>query len=174
MPLQAAGRKPQGGHADRLIERQVVVLVHVDGRGGGRGDGDAGGEGDARRAADLAGEEPGHRRGQRTDDRERNGRREGRGSQQPHRRQLDDRRQRHPVRVARDRQHRIGWDAPADVDERPDEVDVETRPGVEGASHVHVVVRVGVGGIGMHAEENGPDDQGKGVQSDGDPHGEAA
>jgi hypothetical protein len=45
---------------------------------------------------------------------------------------------------------------------------------MERPGHVDVVIRIRVGGVGMHAEQNGPNRQAKRIQSDGDAHGVAA
>src|SRR5664280_3456036 len=68
----------------------------------------------------------------------------------------------------------MGRDPAADVDERPDEVDVEALPGVEGAGHVHVVVRVRIGGVRMQAEYDRANGHGERKQSEGNTHGRAA
>ncbi len=135
----------------------------------------AGRQGDSVARPDFAGQEPGHRRRQRPDEQERDRRRQRRGAEQPHRRQLHDRRERHPVGVARDRQHRLGRDSAAHVHERPDEVDVEAVPGLQRPGHVDVVVRSrDRRRPGAARTATARADQGERIQSDGDPHGVAA
>jgi hypothetical protein len=68
----------------------------------------------------------------------------------------------------------VGRDPAADVDERPDEVDVEALPGVKSAGHVHVVVRVRVCGVRMQPEYDRANGDGERKESDGDTHGTAA
>jgi hypothetical protein len=172
-PLRPGGQ-PQRGQAERLVQRQVVRLGHEEGCGCRHGDGDAGGEGDARRAADLAGEQPGHRSRERADDRERDRRGPGR----------------------RPRSHIVGsWMIAASgiqwallgigsiglAGMRPptstnDQMKSMLKPcsGVQRPGHVDVVVRVGVGGVRVQPEHDAPNDQGERIESEGDPHGEAA
>ena len=76
--------------------------------------------------------------------------------------------------VARDREGRIDRDTPPDVHERPYEVDIEAVTKLKGSSHVDVVVRIGVGSVRVQPEQDRPHDHGQRVESDGDPHGEAA
>ena len=76
--------------------------------------------------------------------------------------------------VARDGKGGIGRDLAADVYERPDEVDVETSPGVQGAGDVGVVVRVRVGGKREQPEYDRSNGHGERKEGDEFPHGEAA
>ena len=63
--------------------------------------------------------------------------------------------ERHPVRVRRDRQDRVGREPAADLGEDPHEVDGEAVARRELPGDVDVVGGVGVGGVG----EPGPDDE---------------
>ena len=57
----------------------------------------------------------------------------------------------------------MGGNPAADVDERVDEVDVEAVASLQRAGHVHVVGRVGVRGVRVHAEDNASHEQGEGI-----------
>ena len=104
------------------------------------------------------------------DERERQRGREARLAQQPDERHLDERRQRHPVGVGRDRQDRVRRDRPADLGEDPDEVDVEAVARRELPGHVHVVERVRVGRVREEGRRHHPRDEREQVQGDGNPH----
>ena len=56
-------------------------------------------------------------------------------------------------------QVRIGGQDAAGLDEGPDEVDVESLARVERARDVDVVVRIGVRGVRIEGDEDGPDDE---------------
>ncbi len=86
-------------------------------------------------------------------------------------RDLDDRRQRHPVGVRRDRQGRDRRDLAADLGEDPDEVDVEALAGVQGARDVHVVRGIRVGRVREMPDQEPADDEGEPVQEQGGTHG---
>ena len=64
----------------------------------------------------------------------------------------------------------IGRQDAAGLHERPDEIDVESLARVERARDVHVVVRVGVRGVRIEGDEDGPDDEREREKADGDAH----
>ena len=141
-PARPAGRRPRTARPEpfrpraaihrepsdqRLVEREVVGLDEVD-RGEQRDrDQDPGADG-------APGARPASRAiaqvsGAASEPMSANGAAEAQATSPKTRqeRDLDHRRQRHPVRVRGDRQDRIGRDLAADLGEDPDEVDVEAR-----------------------------------------------
>ena len=93
----------------------------------GQGDEHAGRRGHEPRGPRVPRDRPGERSGERADDRERQRGRHRRRSEQPDERHLDQRRERHPVGVGRDRQDRDRRDPAADLREDPDDVHAEAR-----------------------------------------------
>ena len=170
-PTKGTGRHPQRGDDQRLVEREVVGLRHVD--GGQQRDRHEHARPDRheRSGARVPGDGPGQRRGDRADERERERRCPGDVTEDRQERDLDDRRQRHPVGVGRDRQGRDGRDLAADLGEDPDEVDVEPLAGVEGTRDVHVVRGIGVCRVREMPDEQRPDEEGEPIQQQRGTHG---
>ncbi len=79
-------------------------------------------------------------------------------------RDLDEGRERHPVRVRGDGQGRVGGDRPTHLGEDPDEVDVEAVTGQQRVRDVDVIGRVGVGREREVPDEHHPDGEGEPVQ----------
>ena len=150
VPSQPARRQPQRAGDQRLVEREVVRLGHVDeatapaapsgrprrlprtdGAPASRAIAQVSGAASAPMSANGSG---------------------GRASAVGPSSQMNGtwtmRRQRHPVRVRRDRQGRVGRDRAADLGEDPDEVDVEAvAPRASSPGDVDVVGRVRVGRV---------------------------
>ena len=72
--------------------------------------------------------------------------------------------------VARNREVRDGRNASADLDEDPDEVDVEAVAGSQRVRNLDVVIRIRIGRIGEQGEEYESDGKRKREQEQGDPH----
>ena len=66
--------------------------------------------------------------------------------------------------VAWDRQDRMGRERPAEIDEGPDEVMIETVAGLERPRHVDVVVGIHVRGVWKEADQGQPHDDGEHVK----------
>ena len=79
--------------------------------------------------------------------RERQCRRPRRRRRRPPEGDLDERRERHPVGVRGDRQHRVRREVTADLGEDPDQVDAESVAGHERSGHVDVIEGIRVGRV---------------------------
>ncbi len=161
--LEATRPHPEGPDDERLIEREVVRLGHVD-----RGQRPGPRRGRRRpwpRSArpGVAGDGPGEGRGHRADQGERQGRRPGRRAHQPDERHLDERGEGHPMRVRRDGEGRVRRDDPADLGKDPDGIDGESVPGGQGPRDVHVVERIGIRRVRKVPDEHDPNGEGESV-----------
>ena len=125
LPFEPADRQPDRRGDERLEDREVLGLGHEHRAGRGDRGEDAGADADDLEGAGVAGDEPGQRRGDRADQDGRDGRGEGRRAEERDERRLDERGQRQPVGIARDRQDRVGRDPVADLGEDPDEIEVQ-------------------------------------------------
>ena len=92
---------------ERLVEREVVGLGHVDGREERDRDEEPGPDRHERPRARVARDRPGQRRRDRADERERQRGRPRDVAEERQERDLDDRGEGHPVRVRGDRQGRV-------------------------------------------------------------------
>ena len=169
--LQAAPGQEQGARDQRLVEREVVRLGHVDEGQRRQRRQDPGADSHEGRGAGIPRDQPGQGCGDRADERERQGGRERRRPQQPDERHLDQGRQGHPVRVGGDRQHRVRRDPAADLREDPDDVDREALPRRQPPGDVHVVERIRVRGVREPRGDHEPRHQREQVQGDRDLHG---
>ena len=163
---QPASAQPERADHQRLVEPEVVGLRHERRREDRDRRQQAGAERDPLACPGVARERPRHRRGERAQQDERQRGCQRRRSQEPDEGHLDDRGQRHPVRVGRDGEDRVGGDLPPDLHEDPDEVDVESVSRGQAAGDVHVVVRVRVCGIGEMQEQERPDRDGEHEQQE--------
>ena len=163
-PLETAGAEPEGARDERLVEREVVRLDEVDRRQQRDRDEHARAGLHPGPRAGVAGDRPGQRSGERADQRERRRRCPGDVAEHDEERHLDERGERHPVRVRRDGQRRVGRDRAADLGEDPDEVDVEALARMERSRDVDVVGRIGVGRLREVPDEDRPNGQGEPVQ----------
>ena len=154
--LQPAGTHPEGRQDERLIEGEVVRLDHVHDRHDGDRDEDAGTERDHARRAGIAGHRPGEGCGQGAEQGERQRRCPSRRTEHGDERDLDQRRQWHPMGVRGDRQGRVGRDRSADLGEDPDQVDRESTTVGEVPGDVHVVERIGIRRVGEVPDEHDP------------------
>ena len=170
-PAQPARGEEQRPRDERLVEREVVGLDHVHERQRRQRGQEARADRDDPRRAGVLPDEPRERRRERTRERERDRGGHRRRAEEPDERHLDERRQRHPVGVGRDREDRVGGDRAADLGEDPDEVDVEAVARRQLPRDVHVVERIGVGGIGEQGRRHESGDEGEQVQGDRNPHG---
>ena len=160
---EAARGEPQGGGDDRLEDGEVLGLGHEDGAGGRDRGEDAGAHLDRLRCPDVTSDRPREGRRERPDQHHRERRRDGRRAHDGDEWRLDEGREREPMGVGRDRQHRVRRDGPADLGEDPDEWDRQSLAGRERSSHVDVVVRVGVGRVRVHDHQYPTDHEGERV-----------
>ena len=161
-PLSPRAVQPERRRHERMEDREVLRLGHEDGRGAGDRRQHARRDADDRARAGVAGDEPGQRRGERADQDATAARSATAvGPRSGDERRLDEARERQPVRVRRDRQHRGCGQVVADLGEDPDEVDVQAVAGRDRPGDVDVVVGVGVGGIGEDRHAARPERQGQ-------------
>ncbi len=168
-PQAPRGEEQRPGD-QRLVQGEVVRLGHVDEGQGRERDQHARAHAHVRGRARVPPDRPRQRRGERPRDHERQRRGHRRGAQQPDERHLHQRRQRHPVRVGRDREHGVRRDGPADLREDPDEVHVEAVAGGQLPRDVHVVEGIGVGRVREPGGDHQPRHEGKQEQDDGRAH----